>query len=197
MGNPWPAWALELNHYLLDGVNPDGTPCQYRQGGLHFPDKSAVSQLSKHDLVRMVVDEAESVRVCQLFVGGNNRTAFLSTYEKLADAGWWLDMSAIDLYILISNRNQAEWSMVKVHMVKVILVHLKHKPIMHVHARQIHAGQAELITEINTLFEDVQAFMFSQGPGICEKRMKWRPFCRFSKKRHVQYISLYCRPQIK
>ncbi|KAL0047881.1 hypothetical protein WJX82_002299 [Trebouxia sp. C0006] len=60
MGKPWPARALQLNQYLLDGVNPDGTPCQYRQGGLRFPDKSAVSQLSKHHLVRMVVDEAVS-----------------------------------------------------------------------------------------------------------------------------------------
>ena len=199
MGNPWPARALELNHYLLDGVKPDGTPCQYRQGGLHFPDKSTVSQvqLSKHDLVRMVVDEAVSVRVCQLFVDGNHRTAILSIYEKLADAGWWLDMSAIDLYIFISNRNQAEWSMVKVRMVKVILGHLKHEPDIHVHARQIYAGRVKLIAKINTLFEDVQAFLVTQGPGMCEKRIKWRLFRRRSKKRHVQYISLYGRPQIK
>ena len=197
MGKPWPARALQLNQYLLDGVNPDGTPCQYRQGGLRFPDKSAVSQLSKHHLVRMVVDEAVSVRVCQLFVDGNHRTAILSIYEKLADAGWWLGMSAIDFYILISNRNQAEWGMVKVRMVKVILGDLKHKPDIHVHAHQIHAGQVKLIAEINILFEDVQAFLFSQGPGMCEKRMKWRHFRRCSKKRHVQYISLYGRPQIK
>ena len=188
MGKPWPARALQLNQYLLDGVNPDGTPCQCRQGGLRFPDKSAVSQLSKHDLVRMVVDEAVSVRICQLFVDGNHRTAILSIYEKLADAGWWLGMSAIDLYILISNRNQAEWSMVKVRMVKVILGDLKHKPDIHVHAHQIHAGQVKLIAEINTLFEDVPAFLFSQGPGMCEKRMNWRQFRRCSMKRHVQYI---------
>ena len=76
----------------------------------------------------MVVDEAVSVRVCQLFVDGNHRTAILSIYEKLADAGWWLDMSAIDLYILISNRSQAEWSMIKVRMVKKILRQLKREP---------------------------------------------------------------------
>ena len=198
-GTPWPARALELNQNLLDGMNPDGTPSQYRQSGLHFPDKSAASQvqLSKHELVRMVVDEAVSVRVCQLFVDGNHRTAILSIYEKLADAGWWLDMSAIDLYILISNRNQADWNMVKACMVKVILGHLKHEPGMSVHARQIYAARVKLIAEINTLFEDVEAFLTSQGPGMCEKRVKWRLFRRRSKKRHVQYISLYGRPQIK
>lgn len=79
MGKSWPARALQLNQYLMDGVNPDGTPCQYRQGGLRFPAKSALSQvqLSKHDLVRMVVDEAVLVRVCQFFVDGSHQTAIL------------------------------------------------------------------------------------------------------------------------
>ena len=119
-GTSWPARALGLNQYLLDGVSPDGTPCQYRQTGLHFPDKSVANQfqLSKHEIVRMVVDEAVYVRVCHMFVDGNHRTAILSMYEKLADAGWWLDVSPTDLYILISNRNQADWSKIKVHMVK-------------------------------------------------------------------------------
>lgn len=198
-GTLWPARALELNQYLLDGINPDGTPCQYRQTGRHFPDKSVANQfqLSKHELVRMVVDEAVSVRVCQLFVDGNHRTAILSIYEKLADAGWWLDMSAIDLYILISNRSQAEWSMVKVRMVKNILRHLKREPGVPLHAREIYAGRVKLIAEINTLFEDVEAFLTSPGPHMCEKRVKWRCFRRCSKKRHAQYVSLYGRPPIK
>lgn len=198
-GTPWPARALELNRYLLDGINPDGTPCQYRGTGLHFPDKSVANQfqLSKHELVRMVVDEAVSVRVCQLFVDGNHRTAILSIYEKLADAGWWLDMSAIDLYILISNRNQADWSMIKVRMVKKILGHVKHEPDIPVHARQIYGGRVKLIAEINTLFEDVEAFLTSPEPDMCEKRIKWRRFRRRSKKRHAQYVFLYGRPPIK
>lgn len=182
MGTPWPARAFELNQYLLDGINPDGTPCQYRQTGLHFPDKSVANQfqLSKHELLRMVVNV--SVRICQLFVDGNHRTAILSIYKKLADAGRWLDMSATDLYILISNRNQADWSMIKVRIVKKILGHLKHEPDVPVHARQIYAGRVKLIAEINTLFEDVEAFLTSPGPNICEKRMKWRHFCRRSRR---------------
>ena len=152
MGNPWPGRALELNHYLLGG-STQWHACQYRQGGLHFPEKFAVSQvqLSRHDLVRVIVDEAVSVRVCQLFVDGNHCTAILSIYEKLSDAGWWLDMSAIDLYILISSRNKHCGSMVKVRMVKVSLRHLKHEPDIHVHARQIYAGQVKLIAR-STLF---------------------------------------------
>ena len=198
-GTLWTARALELNQYLLDGINPDGTPCQYRQTGLHFPDKSVANQfqLSKHELVKMVVDEAVSVRVCQLFVDGNHRTAILSIYEKLADAGWWLDMSAINLYVLISNRSQAEWGMIKVRMVKKILEHLKREPGIPVHARQSYAGRVKLIAEINTLFEDVEAFLTSPGPHMSEKRVKWRCFRRRSKKRHAQYVSLYGRPSIK
>lgn len=87
----WPAPALELNRYLLDGINPDGTSCQYRQTSNRFPNKSAANQsrISKRELVRMIAEEAVSVRVDQLFVDGNHRTAILSIYEKLADAGWW------------------------------------------------------------------------------------------------------------
>lgn len=86
---PWQARALELNRYLLDGINPDGTSCQYRQSWYQFPYTTTAtqSQISKQDLVRMVVEEAVSVRVCQLYVDGNHRTAILSIYEKLADAG--------------------------------------------------------------------------------------------------------------
>ena len=107
---PWAARGLALNRYLLDDANPDGTSCQYRQGRDHFPGKSTAKQgqMGKQDLVRIIVEEAVSVRVCQLFVDGNHRTAILSIYEKLANAGWWLDVSAVDLYVLISNRNQVE-----------------------------------------------------------------------------------------
>ena len=83
------ASTQKLNQYLLDDINPNGTPCQNRQTGLHFPDKSAANQiqLSKHERVRMVVDEAVSVRVCQLFVAGNHRTAILSIYELMRAGG--------------------------------------------------------------------------------------------------------------
>lgn len=124
----------------------------------------------------MVVDEAVSVRVCQLFVDGNHRTAILSIYEKLADVGWWLDMSAVDLYILISNRSQSEWHAVKVRMVKVILRHLKQCSHIPCQARHMFARQVKLIAEINTLFEDVEAYLTSQGTGLCVKREKWRLF---------------------
>lgn len=92
----WPVRALELNRYLLDGINPDGTPCQYQYNSSRFPGNTAASQsqISKRELVRMVVDEAVSVRVCQLFVDGNHRSAILSIYEKLvvvvAGGGGWL-----------------------------------------------------------------------------------------------------------
>lgn len=197
--DPWPARGLALNRYLLDDANPDGTLCQYRQGGKQFPGNCTVTlgQIGKQDLVRIVVEEAVSVRVCQLFLDGNHRTAILSIYEKLADAGWWLDMSAVDLYILISNRNQVEWNSVKHRMVKAILQHLKHFPDIPFQAREVCAGQVKLIAEINTLFDDVHDFLSLQGSGMDSKRKKWRSFCRRSKKRHAQYISLYHNPQIK
>lgn len=122
----------------------------------------------------MVVDEAVSVRVCQLFVDGNHRTAILSIYEKLADVGWWLDMSAVDLYGLISNRSQSEWQRVKLRMVKVILRHLKQCSDISFQARHMFARRVKVIAEVNTLFEDVEAFLSSQGTGMCVKREKWR-----------------------
>ncbi len=170
----WPARALELNRYLLDGINPDGTPCQYRRSGNRVPDKSAAnqSQISKRELERMIVEEAVSVRVGQLFVDGKHRTAILSIYEKLADAGWWLDMSAVDLYILISNMSQLEWIAVKLCMVKVILRHLEQCPDIPFQARHISARRVKLIAEINTLFEDVEAFLACQEIGMNVKRKK-------------------------
>lgn len=196
---PWPARALELNRYLLDGVNPDGSRCQYQQSSKRFPDKSTASesQISKRELVWMVVEEAVSVRVCQLFVDGNHRTAILSIYEKLADAGWWLDMSAVDLYIMISNRRRTEWNSVITSMVKVVVQRLKHCPDISYQARQIFAQQVKLIAEVNTLFEDVDVFLTSGGLEMSPKRKKWRSFRRQSKKRHAQFISLYGRPHIK
>ena len=195
----WPARALELNCYLLDGINPDGTPCQYRHSSNRVPDKSAAnqSQISKRELVRIIVEEAVSVRVGQLFVDGNHRTAILSIYEKLADAGRWLDMSAVDLYILISNRSQLEWNAVKLCMVKVILRHSEQCPDIPFQARCIFARRVKLIADINTLFEDAEAFLASQEIGMSVKRVKWRSFRRRSKKRHPQFVSLYGRPRIK
>lgn len=195
----WPARALELNRYLLDGINPDGTPCQYRQSSNRFPNKSAANQsrISKREFVRMIAEEAVSVRVDQLFVDGNHRTAILSIYEKLADAGWWLDMSAVDLYILISNRSQLEWNAIKLCMVKVILRHLEQCPDIPFEARHIFARRVKLIAEINTLFEDVEAFLASQEIDMSVKRQKWRSFRRRSKKRHAQFMSLYGRPHVK
>ena len=195
---PWQARALQLNRYLLDGINPDGTPCQYWQSWYQFPHTTTVtqSQISKQDCVRMVVEDAVSVRVCKLFVDGNHLTAIPSIYEKLADAGWWLDMSAVDLYILISNRRQVEWNMVKLCMVTAISKHLKHYPGVPFCARQVFAGQVKLIAKINTLFEDVDIFLRSHRAGMAEKRQRWRSFRRCSKKRHAQFISLYGSPHI-
>ena len=194
----WPARALELNHYLFDSINPDGTPCQYRHSSNRVPDKSAAnqSQITKRELVRIIVEEAVSDRVGQLFVDGNHRTAILSIYEKLADAGWWLDMSAVDLYILISNRSQLEWNAVKLCMVKVILRHSEQCPDIPFQARHIFAKRVK-IADINTLFEDVEAFLASQEIGMSVKREKWHSFRRRSKKRHAQFVSLYGRPHIK
>lgn len=71
---PWPSRALELNRYLLDGANPDGTPWQR---GNRFPDKTTAGQrIDKRTLVRLVVEEAVHVRVCQLFVEGNHGLPF-------------------------------------------------------------------------------------------------------------------------
>lgn len=106
-------------------------------------------------------------------------------------------MSAIDLYTLISNRRQVEWNMVKLRMVTVIPKHLKHYPGVPFGARQAFAGQVKLIAKINTLFEDVDAFLNSQGAEMSEKRQRWRSFRRRSKKRHAQFISLYGSPHIK
>ena len=86
---PWAARALELNRYLLDGINPDGTPCQYRCDSGLFPDRAEQQrQMSKRNLVISVVEEAVSVRVCQLFVDGNHRTSILSMYDCLMPAGY-------------------------------------------------------------------------------------------------------------
>ncbi|KAL3145670.1 hypothetical protein ABBQ32_003205 [Trebouxia sp. C0010 RCD-2024] len=54
---------------------------------------------------------------------------------------------------------------------------------------KIYAGRVKLIAEINTLFEDVEAFLTSPGPDMCGKRMKWRRFRRRSKEKHAQYVS--------
>ena len=195
---PWPARALCLNQYVLDGINPDGSPSQYQQGR-EFPGKSAAphNQTSKRPLVSTIVEEAVHVRVSQLFVDGNHRTAVLSIFEKIADAGWLLDTSAVDLYILISNRNQVEWAEVKCHMVKAILRRLRRCPFVPLQARQTFAGHVKLIAEINTLFEDVDTFLVSQGLSLDAKRSKWRCFRRYSKKRHAQFVSLYGNPHVK
>ena len=143
------------------------------------------------------MDEAVSVRVSQLFIDGNHRTSILSIYEKLADAGWWLDMDAFDLYILISNRDQAEWGMVKVRMLKLIVRHLRHCEHVSFEAREVVAERVKLIPETNTLCEDAESFLASKGLELYTKRERWRSFRRQSKKRHAQYVSLYGRPHIK
>ena len=106
-------------------------------------------------------------------------------------------MSAVELYILISNRSQEEWKKVKLCMVKVILRHLKHCPDIPFRARQMYTGGVKLTTEINTLFEDTDAFLAPRGPEMWMKRKKWR-FCSWrSRKRHAQIVSLYGSPHIK
>lgn len=64
-------------------------------------------------------------------------------------------------------------------------------------ARHIFARRVKLIAEINTLFEDVEAFLASQETGMSVKREKRRSFRRRSKKRHAQFVSLYGRPHVK
>lgn len=195
---PWAARALELNRYLLDGVNPDGTPCQYRCDSGTFPDIAEQQrEMSKREVVTSVVEEAVSVRICQLFVDGNHRTSILSMYEKLADAGWLLDASAVDLYILISNRKRHDWSEVKSPMVNLIVRHLRPCNVIPYETRAMCAGYVKLIAEVNTLFEDSNAFLSSLECGMYAKRGKWRSFRRQSKKRHAQYVCLYGHPHIK
>lgn len=106
-------------------------------------------------------------------------------------------MCAVDLYILISNRSQSEWHRVKQCMMKVILRHLKQCPDIRLQARHTFARRVKLIAEVNTLFEDVESFLTSQGTAMFVKREKWRCFRRCSKKRHAQFVSLYGRPHIK
>ena len=107
--------------------------------------------IPKHQLISLVVEQAVSVRVCQLFVDGNHRTAILSVYEKLADAGWMSDMNAFDLYISISNRDQAEWDLVRLRMVRLISSRLRHREDISCEAREIVADRVKLIPEVNTL----------------------------------------------
>lgn len=164
-----------------------------------FSDKSSSQQshVNKRQLLSLVVEEAISVRVCQLFIDGNHRTSILSIYEKLADAGWWLHMNAFDLYILISNRHQAEWDVVRPCMVQLILRHLRQYEDISFEALRLVAERVKLIPEINTLCEEAESFLTSKGSERHAKREKWRFFRRQSKKRHVQFVALYGKRHIK
>lgn len=196
---PWSARALELNRFLLDSTNPDGSPCQYQHDSHLFPDRNATQDvtISKRALVTAVVNDAVSVRVRQLFVDGNHRTAIVTTYEKLADAGWLLSIDPVDVYILISNRKQEEWRLVKIGLVKMLMKHVKRCNMVSLEARQIFAERVKLIADINSSFEAVDTYLSNASLALYAKRSRWRAFRRKSKKRHAQFTCLYGCPHIK
>ncbi|KAK9819512.1 hypothetical protein WJX74_001999 [Apatococcus lobatus] len=120
LARSWQYRALALNTYLLDNCLPHNSgnaPCAYKPHASPYPG-APPSGLSKRELVRWIVQQAYAARVNQQFEDGNHRTAVLSIYEKLADAGWMLTADAFAIYIAISNRQHHETIKVEKTMIK-------------------------------------------------------------------------------
>ena len=77
VSQPWQQRAYALNVFLLDDRLPDGRPSGYRQHASSYPAKPGAC-LGKQEPVTLVVREAYSARVNQLFEDGNHRTAIAS-----------------------------------------------------------------------------------------------------------------------
>lgn len=145
----------------------------------------------KRDLVMWVAQHAYSARVNQLFEDGNHRTAVLSIFEKLADAGWILKADAFSMYIAISNRQCQATALVEANLCKCIFRHTFREQNVTVAQRAAYAADVKQIAAVNSLCEHAQSMLTSRALSREVKRQRWRAFRRLSGRRHAQYVRLY------
>ena len=100
-------------------------------------------------------------RINQLFEDGNHRTAVLSIYEKLADAGWLLTADPFSIYIAISNREHWETSAVEANLNRRIARHAVWNPSVSLAERAAFAADAKQIAAVNSLFEHAHSWLTS------------------------------------
>ena len=195
---PWQERALAHNKYLLDNCLPSclgSSPCAYKRQASQYP-AAPPKGLNKEDMVKWIVRHAYMARVNQLFEDGNHRTAVLSIYEKLADAGWLLTADPFSIYIAISNRKHQETSAVEANMYRRIARYSIWKPSVSYAERAAFAEGVKQIAAVNSLFEHAHSWLTSMRVPRGEKRKRWRSFRRSSGHRHAQYVSLYGTPNL-
>lgn len=166
---------LEYNKYLLDGYVPSGEVCAYRTNAtIQAPSLNGINGLRQ--LCDKIARVAFAIRRNQYFLDGNHRTAILTTFELIKENGYTLSADPVDMYIILSNRNERlDWTISESLYAKKLRRNTRRQ--------DKHREKVKSLWQWNSLFCDLSA-------GIPLERKVLHDIKRRSPKRYIQWTKL-------